>query len=290
MAEREPNAHQFTLDDALGVGTTSFMDLTVPEYAYMFGFLQADGHLHQGPGQKGRLAVEVNVRDIDILHAFQKLTPYNSSVRERIRSTNFAATHHSALWTLCSLEARTRINELGLPYGRKSFTITAPTSDFSVRDYIRGLIDADGSLGYTAKGFPFLSLTTASTAIATCLISHVKTVTSAERVLNRNSRDGIYNIFYAMETAQKLAQHFYYPGCLSLARKHAIADSLAAWSRPPEMRAVHTRRRWNDREDLILLRSDNCALAAQELGRTETSCNLRLWRLRTGQVPMPHGR
>ncbi|GGL00222.1 hypothetical protein [Streptomyces flaveus] len=47
MAEREPNAHQFTLDDALGVDTTGFMDLEDPNYAYMFGFLQADGHLSQ---------------------------------------------------------------------------------------------------------------------------------------------------------------------------------------------------------------------------------------------------
>ena len=45
MAEREPTGHEF-------------MDLTVPEYAYMFGFLQADGHLAKGTGQKGRLTVE----------------------------------------------------------------------------------------------------------------------------------------------------------------------------------------------------------------------------------------
>lgn len=51
------------------------MDLTVAEYAYMFGFLQADGHLKQGPGKKGRLSVEINARDIELLHRFQKLTP-----------------------------------------------------------------------------------------------------------------------------------------------------------------------------------------------------------------------
>jgi hypothetical protein len=35
MAECEPIGQQF-------------MDLSVPEYAYMFDFLQADGHLQQG--------------------------------------------------------------------------------------------------------------------------------------------------------------------------------------------------------------------------------------------------
>ncbi|MGW2745077.1 hypothetical protein [Streptomyces sp. NPDC001450] len=102
------------------------MDLTVPEYAYMFGFLQADGHLKQGPGQKGRLSVEISARDIGLLRKFQKLTPYYSSVTQRTRSTNFTEIHTSATWSLCSLEARTTLNELGLPYGRKSQTIAPP--------------------------------------------------------------------------------------------------------------------------------------------------------------------
>lgn len=80
MAECEPIAHQF-------------MDLTVPEYAYMFGFLQADGHLRQGVGQKGTLTVELNARVTELLRTFQKLTPYYSSITERTRSTNFAKTH-----------------------------------------------------------------------------------------------------------------------------------------------------------------------------------------------------
>ncbi|WP_324614335.1 hypothetical protein [Streptomyces kebangsaanensis] len=143
------------------------MHLKAPEYAYMFGFLQADGHLHQGAGQKGRLNVELSARDIDLLRAFQELTPYSSSITERTRSTNFAETSHTAVWTLCSLEARTLLNELGLPYGRKSKTISPPRGEFSHRDYLRGVIDADGSVGYTGKGFPFVSLTTASTAIGT---------------------------------------------------------------------------------------------------------------------------
>ncbi|MFF9857546.1 hypothetical protein [Streptomyces tendae] len=84
MAEHEPSGHQF-------------MDLTVPEYAYMFGFLQADGHLSQQSRQRGRLTVEISARDIDLLRTFQELTPYNSSITERTRSTNFAETAHSAV-------------------------------------------------------------------------------------------------------------------------------------------------------------------------------------------------
>lgn len=274
MAECEPSAQRF-------------MDLTVPEYAYMFGFLQADGHLKQGPGQKGVLTVEISVRDAEILRAFQKLTPYYSSIRERSRSTNFTESHTSAIWTLCSLEARTTLNELGLPYGRKSKTIAPPTVDFVRRDYLRGLIDADGSVGFTGKGFPFVSLTTASSPIASYLRDYCREVTEAERTLKRNARDAIYNVFYTMEVAQRLVNDLYYPDCLSLERKRSAAESLSAWVRPTGMRAAYTRRRWTEHEDRVLLELGSPTAAADALGRTIQSCNLRLWRLRSGQASTP---
>lgn len=189
MADCEPSAYQF-------------MDLAVPEYAYMFGFLQADGHLSQQSRQRGRLTVEINARDIDLLRKFQKLTPYNSSISERTRATNFAASSHTAVWSLYSLEARTKLNELGLPYGRKSKTIAPPHGKFSGRDYLRGVIDADGSVGYTRKDLPFISLTTASTAIGAYLCFQAGKITGIERHLKRNDRDDIYNILYWTEAAQ----------------------------------------------------------------------------------------
>ncbi|MFI7350667.1 LAGLIDADG family homing endonuclease [Streptomyces sp. NPDC049936] len=274
MAEREPSGHQF-------------MDLTVPEYAYMFGFLQADGHLQQGVGQKGKLSVELAARDIGLLRQFRALTSYNSTISERTRSTNFAATHTSVTWTLCSLAARTLLNDLGLPYGRKSTTIAPPRDDFSRRDYLRGVIDADGSVGYTSKGFPFVSLTTASTAIGHYLCDYTRRVTGVQRTIKRNARDNVYNVMYAMEAAQRLAADLYYPGCLSLARKHAAADSLATWVRPAGMRSAHTARRWNETEDRILLKLNSPTAAAGVLDRTPQSCNLRMWRLRSGQATMP---
>jgi hypothetical protein len=263
------------------------MDLTIPEYAYMFGFLQADGHLQRGAGQKGKLTVELNARDADVLSEFQRLTPYYSSIRTRERSTNFSETHSSATWSLCSLEARTKLSELGLPYGRKSTTVAPPVLDFSSRDYLRGVIDADGSVGFTGRGFPFISLTTASTAMASYICGYAREVTGAERIPKRNSRDGIYNVVYTMEVAQRLAADLYYPGCLCLERKRAAAASLAAWVRPAGMRSAYTKRRWTDHEDRILLKFNSPTAAATALGRTVQSCNLRLWRLRSGQVPRP---
>ena len=286
MAEREPNALPCAPDESRSA-TTEFMDLEVPDYAYMFGFLQADGHLSKETGQKGRVTVELSARDVGILHEFQRLTPYHSNISGRTRSTNFAASHTSAIWTLCALEARTKLNELGLPYGPKSRTITPPRVPFSQRDYLRGVIDADGSVGFTAKGFPFVSLTTASAAIGAYLCFYAGRIAGVERSLKRNARDGVFNILYTKEAAQKLGAHLYYPDCLSLDRKRTAAESLHTWTRPAGMRVAPDRRRWTPSEDRLLLALNNDAAAAEELGRTEKSCYVRLWRLRTGKTPLP---
>ncbi|WP_322870686.1 hypothetical protein [Streptomyces goshikiensis] len=272
MAEQDPSA------------AARFMDLQDPRYAYMFGFLQADGHLAQGVGRKGRLTAEINIRGVHILREFQQLTPYYSSITERVRATNFAEHAHSATWTLCALEARTLVNELGIPYGKKSRTIKPPRVDFSRPDYLRGIVDADGSLGWTAQGFPFLSLTSASTAIAAYLCHYAKKITGAERTIARNKRDGIYNVCYYKETAQQLAAHLYYPGCLALDYKQANADSIAGWVRPADMRVAPPRRKWTPSEDHELLLLNNPAAAALALDRTPQSCTVRLWRLRTERV------
>lgn len=74
-----------------------FMDLSKPEYSYMFGFLQTDGTLTQGKGLKGRVSVEIQRRDEPILHEFRRLTPYNSSVGRRTRTTNFKVGYESSV-------------------------------------------------------------------------------------------------------------------------------------------------------------------------------------------------
>ncbi|MFF4449182.1 hypothetical protein [Streptomyces sp. NPDC001502] len=272
MAEQDPSA------------AARFMDLTDPRHAYMFGFLQADGHLAQGAGQKGHLSIEISERDIHILRDFQALTPYHSSITQRTRATNFAESHTSATWTLCSLEARSAINRLGMPYGRKSMTIKPPRVEFSRRDYLRGVIDADGSVGYTGKGLPFVSLTTASTAVGAYLCHFTKKVTGAQRTIKRNARDAIYNILYTKEAAVELAAHLYYDGCLGLERKKAKAAEIRGWIRPADMRGAPPRRRWTPKDDEILLQLNDPAAAGVALNRTEQSCSMRLWRLRTGKA------
>ncbi|GCD98927.1 hypothetical protein EHYA_06639 [Embleya hyalina] len=262
-----------------------FMDLRRPEYSHMFGFLQADGHLSAGTGQRGRLRLEVSARDRELLERFQRLCPYPSSIRERTRATNFSAEHASSIWTLCALEARNTLHALGMPYGRKSTLIGPPTGDHVARDYLRGLVDADGAIGVTAKGFPFLSLTTSSAAVSDYFCQFGLAVGGALRRPGRNARDGVFNILYTNDPAVAIARELYYEGSPALARKAAKAEIVRAWERPAGMRARSAPRRWTEVDDAVV-RAHPADTAAVLLGRTVASCTMRRWRLAKAGEPV----
>ncbi|CAD5962820.1 MULTISPECIES: hypothetical protein [Streptomyces] len=70
----------------------------------------------------------------------------------------------------------------------------------------------------------------AGKAVGAYLCRYAKVVTGAARQIGRNARDGVYNVVYTKEAAVQLAEHLYYPDCLSLARKQTAASSLASCS------------------------------------------------------------
>ncbi|GAA4867087.1 LAGLIDADG family homing endonuclease [Kitasatospora terrestris] len=266
--------------------------LEAPDHAYMFAFLQADGHHSASDRNRGRVSVEVSARDAPILEAFQRICPHNSSIKYRTRATNFAAEHASAAWSVHALEFREQLLDLGLPIGRKSDSVTPPTVPFSTRDYVRGLVDADGSVGRTGAGLPFVSLTTKSEPIKRFFCDYAQQVTGTHRTVNRNARDDIYNILYTCEDAVALARDLYYPGALALPRKLSAAAHAAAWIRPADRPKIH-QRRWTAHELDVLRACPSAEAAAAELGRTVQSCAMRRWRMFGPQrvrTRIPHAR
>ncbi len=254
-------------------------DLVDPLVSYVFGFLQADGHHYAGVGRKGSITIELKAADAALLYAIQRVLPWPTSITYRTRSTNFASHHDSATLTLCGLEGRMRLLELGLPTGRKSATVAPPAETFSHADYVRGLFDADGSVGFTAAGYPFLSLVTASLAIAEFTCAEMLRVTGARRTTNPNRRDGVYNVMLTSDPAAKFAAWLYGESRIALARKIEAARAVAAWERPQSMRSRSAPRRWTPADDAVVLGQPQRA-AAQQLGRTVSSVSVRRWRLR----------
>jgi hypothetical protein len=256
------------------------LDLTDPAHAYFFGFAQTDGSLYAGRGHKGRFAIELSVRDEAVLHSFSALFDVRSSVSYRERVTNFGP-HHAVVWTVCDLGFRRELIDLGLPAGRKSATIAPPVSPFSAADYLRGLVDGDGSVGFTRAGLPFVSFVTASQALAEFFCAQALAVTGAVRTPRRNTRDGVYNPMVARDPAAPFAAWLYPEGCLALDRKRESAARVATWTRPAGMRArpVSGSRRWTAAEDADVF-TGSVREAAARLNRSERSVTIRRVRLR----------
>lgn len=258
---------------------STLIDLHQPKFSYFFGLLQSDGNLQKLSRGRGKVTIELKQDDLPILERLQQMIPVYSSIRTRTRNTNFKETYTSVIWTSCNQGLRRELNNLGLPYGRKSKLVKPPTVDFSEPDYYRGIIDGDGSVGLTGNGFPFVSLVTISTDLAEAYEGLIYRITGKRKQTAPNSRDTAYNICVFKEDAQRLASYLYYPGCLCLNRKFQSAQKVGSWVRPPNMvKVTWERRRWTPEEDAIALQL-SFDEAAKKLGRTRLSVKVRKSRL-----------
>jgi len=259
-----------------------FMDLSIPEYAYMLGFLQADGHLQGSDETKGQLTVELGVQDKPLLESFRDLFPCPVGMWERVRDTNFKRGSHTAVLAVSDQEARRILHANGVPYGKKSGSVSPPKGGFSASDYFRGVLDGDGSVGVTRRGFPFVSLSTTSASLALGFVVFLEPFLGYRKESTPNKRDGAYTVVVFKEDAQAVLKTLYYDGCLCLSRKKEKARQALGWERPPSMRRRSRRRKWTEEEDQVVLTLP-VPEAASRLGRTEQSVATRLWRL--GQKP-----
>lgn len=206
------------------------LTLENPFYAYLFGLIQTDGHLYQNSRNRGRLSIELGKRDEEILFELQKRLPFNSSISERTRKTNFSDEYVSVIWSVYDKRFRDFLMTNGIPCGRKSNIIEMPICEYSRIDYFRGLID--GSLGLTSKSFPFLSFITASPEIDSEYLNFLQLITGKQKTSSQNKRDNVFNIAVYKEDAQKIVRILYYEKCLALPRKLEKAKEVLNWQRP----------------------------------------------------------
>lgn len=262
------------------------INLKIPAHSYFFGFVQTDGSLSRFGRfpNKGKLQIEVGEKDLHILKSFRKLFPsVYSSVSPRVRDTNFKNNYRSYVLGIFNMAFRKEINQLGIPYGKKSEIISPPNDDFNERDYIRGLIDGDGSIGLTNREVPFINITVKSDKLKNYLFDIIEKITGERKKINRNKRDGIYNIMVNREKAQQFIEYLYYPRCLALKRKLKKAKEALKWERPKTMTRILFQKDWEGWEDKYVL-THSIEESCERLKRTENSIGMRLWRFKTNKI------
>ena len=248
--------------------------MNIEDKSYVYGLLGADGCLSLDSRNRGRISLELSDRDRDIVYKLYALIPH-SVVRERIRDTNFKDQYHSITFANYHKPFRDSLIEFGYPVKDKKNLLTVPSLPYSKRDFWRGIVDADGSLGYTSEGSPFVSLVVIGEDLKNEFLNLLEFEFGVIKNVKRNSRDGVYNIVVKHEDAVSLANYLYAGSTLHIDRKYSKYLEVIEW--------VRTTRKSGSRSfsqyevDFILSHSiEECV---EKLGRSKSSIYMKKQRL-----------
>lgn len=209
------------------------MKLTKEQISYIIGFLHSDGHLYENTRNRGKISIELNEKDKDILIKIQKLIGGKISTRSRV--TNFGP-NTSVMLSIYSKNLRDYLKSQGMIAGKKSDIVQIP-ENLSQKDYLRGFVDGDGSIGITGNNEPFISIVTKSEKLKEQVLFFLELNFQIKKKLNRNKRDNIYNIVVKNESAQKFCNTMYDNSSISLDRKFNLYKDIMLWKRTKKYRA-----------------------------------------------------
>lgn len=177
--------------------------------SYIFGLLVTNGSLYLSKkGSKGRVTLEVNSKDSDIIYKLYNIIP-NSSVRQRIRNTNFKNNYKTKIFSNSRKEFREFLILNGFPVFRKSENVGPPNSTYDELHFWRGVIDGDGSIGITSKNIPFISFVTVSENLKNSYVKFIEKTLNRKIKTTRNKRDNAYNIMISGKDAIILTKILY---------------------------------------------------------------------------------
>lgn len=249
--------------------------------SYFLGLLITDGsiYINRKNQNKGKITIELKYDDKFTLENMVNLFPFPSYLYTRVRSTNFSNNSKTITWNCSRKEMRDWLLSINIPFGKKSQTIKY-VQGTSKEHFWRGVIDGDGSLGFTKDGLPFISLVTASEQLRNDYLEYIHSVTGKKFNSQRNVRDGVYNILIFKENAVLVAENLYPGGEYNfIPRKKQMANQIREWKRPDTMRISLNVQKWNESHDKIVL-ENTCATAMKLLNRSKASVLCRKRRLK----------
>jgi len=194
-----------------------------PNMAYLLGFIFADGSIIKEPrkGESDKLSFGLNRRDIDIL---EKIKYALSSAHSLSLVGNYV------YLSIQSQKIVDDLKKLGISYRksfregqRKTFQIIPPRY---VRDFIRGIVDGDGSINFDKKWYPTLSVCGKKNIITFIRNHFLFRFNIYSKIAQAKYYGKKYNLFYVAyraNSAKTLINYLYNNAGLYLERKFKLA-------------------------------------------------------------------
>lgn len=238
--------------------------MNLQQKSYLYGLFLTDGYLVNQNGNE-YLSIELKGEDKDFLENLSQY--FQSHLYSRTRNTNFKRDYSSTCLTITDSKTIKEILQMGFPKKDKTIVAAPPQTKYSEKDFWRGVIDGDGSLGIRKAGI-YLNLTTKSESLKEAFVILVEKITGFKMNVHRNVRDNIYNLTIVSHKAQKIIKWIYEDCDLNfvLPRKYnkylEIKDITIKQNRAYE--------RWTEEEVKFLIAHTNQE-CIKFLNRTETA-------------------
>jgi len=216
--------------------------------AYILGFIFADGGIvkiiHNGSSDK--LGFGQNKKDIDVLRKIKQELSAEQALSIGKKYVYFS---------ICSQIIVDDLKKLGISY-RKSFQKNPGKipniSKKYVRDFIRGIVDGDGSINFNKKGrrkgYPSLSICGKKEVMA-FIENHFLSKFDVYSKIGQSKKNGkLSNVFYIQyrgNSAKTLINYLYTNADLYLERKFKLAKRALRTN-------IKHRKNYTDRENRII--------------------------------------
>ena len=209
--------------------------------AYILGFIFADGGIvkitHNGSSDK--LGFGQNKKDVDILRKIKQMLSAEQALSP---SGNYA---HFSIFSQVIVDDLKKLGVLYRKSFRKSRGKIPKIPKKYIRDFIRGIVDGDGSISFDKKGYPTLSICGRKEVIV-FIRNHFLSKFNIYSKIGQPKKNGklsnVFYIAYRANSAKTLINYLYTNAGLYLERKFKLAKRALSTN-------IKHRRNYTDKEN-----------------------------------------
>jgi len=212
--------------------------------AYILGFIFADGGIvkitHNGSSDK--LGFGQNKKDVDILRKIKQMLSAEQALSP---SGNYV---HFSIFSQVIVDDLKKLGVLYRKSFRKSRGKIPKIPKKYIRDFIRGIVDGDGSISFDKKGYPTLSICGRKEVIV-FIRNHFLSKFNIYSKISQGKKNGklsnVFYICYRCNSAKTLINYLYNNADLYLERKFRLAKQSSETE-------IRPRKKYTEKENQII--------------------------------------